>query len=109
MPGTKPKFEIVEGAQLPVMSFVMDDVQESDFDSIGLAVRRSDGKLLNKVAVVTDPGDPPNKVPLSFEFQWAVGDIIAGTHAADLQMFVAGELLSIPTARAIQIIARKKA
>ncbi len=111
MGGRVAVFNIVQGATLPWMQFLLDGVEATDFLSMELEVRTVDGTLLDiKTAVVDDPGVPASSIPLAIHFEWAPGDTDQhGHYHADLVMTViAGEVLKIPERSPILIMVRGK-
>ena len=101
-------FNITEDAQLPYILFIIDGVEESDFSEMILEVKRNDGRILTKTAVVDDPGQPGTNIPMTIHFEWSAGDIISGNHRADLVLAVGGEPMRLPEINPILIVARKK-
>lgn len=73
-----PRFNYVEDDELPNITLEFEGVDLGVFTSIVMNVRRPDGRLIVKTAVIDDA---PNGL---LHFEWAVGDLIEGLQTADI-------------------------
>lgn len=91
----------VDTDELPILSFEYEDQDLSVFASIVLRIRRPDGRLIEKAAVIDDaPGG-------LFHFEFAVGDLIFGHNRAEVRFTdLSGKSETFPAEAPIAIIVR---
>lgn len=83
-PPSRSVLRLVEGDLEPTLSFELAGQDLADYASITMRVRRDDGKLLSRAAVIDDA---PNGL---FHFEWQAGDLVRGRHRMEIEFVSLG-------------------
>lgn len=70
--------KFVDADQLPQLNFEFENQDLAAFTTIELRIRKQDGTQFTKNAIIDDA---PNGL---FHFEWAVGELSAGAHEAEV-------------------------
>jgi hypothetical protein len=98
-----PRIYYVEDDRLPDLAVEFEGTDLSGYTSILLHLRRADGKLVVKTAVIDDVTNG------FFHFAWAAGDLAEGKHQAEIRLTTpTGQTLTFPEDQALEVHVRPR-
>ena len=77
---------LVANDLLPVLQVEYEGADVTGYE-IFLNVEREDGSRFQRQATITNVGSPATGVPAQWEYEWEEGDLVAGTHKAEIELY----------------------
>jgi len=77
---------LVEADLLPTLEVAYEGGNVTGYE-IFLNVEKADGVRFKRQATITEVGDPDNRIPAAWFFEWESGDLTPGIHKAEIELF----------------------